>query len=612
VHQQGDATLQQYSVPVISMLAMLLRPWGEYKLYLTDTLKLALDRLRETLPPQDTSLGDGALAVLDVLMALWTVKWLPSASGRLQDPTICYLALSMLNADGSLADAKYTTGPIAKLEYCMRLAFLAEMRRLTNADSSLDDEAAFNLLQPWFTEKVDSTFNSLRSLTHRASAIAHTTMSLPRIWWLDRVTWQSMLYMGHTVKFSDIRQVFAALESKAVDLWEKSVLCGLDLRVEYSDLSEDLTEKAVGYSFLTDPRNTCFRHQQDRLMAAILADDGLRGRFVTLGDSAAGKTTWNKPNLRSWLYDYARFNGLQLARAETLTGSPSRGTELTSMARCNTTTRDSNLALLGKHVCLLVEYHKSSGLTGSDKLIPHALDALTADLLIQDLALARPFAQMAAHICFPGNHEVRRLYEEQLFVNVAKPFDTNALSCIMGDISLPIVGMALKVNPWRHINIAFTRKLCGSINDLLADDLQTVEAAQASHTRQLEERIYGLSKDSLAGVAEDVLPLYLDCSTRWQVQCRVVPGGLALPYRKARSAHFNDLVRSGHIACGPDPVQPSFDADSFAKKVVTGMQPALEQALAGPITSMIENSVATMVETSVARAMASIGECLDE
>lgn len=62
-----------------------------------------------------------------------------------------------------------------------------------------------------------------------------------------------------------------------------------------------------------------------------------------------------------------------------------------------------------------------------------------------------------------------------------------------------------------------------------------VDALQAGHTRATENRIYGLSPQSLAGAAEDILPLFLEASTKWQKCCKAMPGGSGLPYRQARS-----------------------------------------------------------------------------
>ncbi|KAG6328932.1 hypothetical protein ID866_10156 [Astraeus odoratus] len=56
--------------------------------------------------------------------------------------------------------------------------------------------------------------------------------------------------------------------------------------------------------------------------------------------------------------------------------------------------------VFGWHVMLLCQYSKTTALTGQDKLIPHGLDAVTSNILIQDLIIVCPFAQLAAKICF--------------------------------------------------------------------------------------------------------------------------------------------------------------------------------------------------------------------
>jgi hypothetical protein len=65
------------------------------------------------------------------------------------------------------------------------------------------------------------------------------------------------------------------------------------------------------------------------------------------------------------------------------------------------------------------------------------------------------------------------------------------------------------------------------------DENDSVQAQQSGHSRRTENRVYGLSPDAMAGAPEDLLPLFLDASTDWQVACKVVPGGLGLTYSQA-------------------------------------------------------------------------------
>jgi hypothetical protein len=250
-HQQ-DETLQQYISPVLGLLAMLLRPKKAYQLTTTHGLDKALSKLVEQLPSGETN--KTAFCIQDILVALWTVKWQPVTSiQRMTDPTLCYIALSMLEQDGSFADTKHVTGYASKFVHCLRLVFLVQMRRIMLNNPDMDIEAASQTLRIWYIEKQESTFNSLRSLSHRATAVAKGSMSLPRIWWTDRVAYQSMLYMGSPLHLADIRKVFPAMEESTIDLWKNKVMLGLPLRVSYGNLLDDLTNTSVGYSFLKDP-----------------------------------------------------------------------------------------------------------------------------------------------------------------------------------------------------------------------------------------------------------------------------------------------------------------------------------------------------------------------
>lgn len=131
-----------------------------------------------------------------------------------------------------------------------------------------------------------------------------------------------------------------------------------------------------------------------------------------------------------------------------LSGVPGRGMELTSMLYCNTQTRHTrNLMVCGEHVTLLCQYTNTTALTRHDKLIPHGVDAVTSDILIQDLAMACPFAQLATKICFRSDSVVQ-LYKNHLFVNFNRAFTLDDLSMVMKKYSLPCIPFGMTINPW--------------------------------------------------------------------------------------------------------------------------------------------------------------------
>ncbi|KAG2037029.1 hypothetical protein BDR03DRAFT_864904 [Suillus americanus] len=72
--------------------------------------------------------------------------------------------------------------------------------------------------------------------------------------------------------------MLANTEAKLVDAWENSVLKGLHIRIDYHTIANDLTNKDVGYSFLSDPQNPCFA-RRDQLLDAFFCNQNIFTHF---------------------------------------------------------------------------------------------------------------------------------------------------------------------------------------------------------------------------------------------------------------------------------------------------------------------------------------------
>ncbi|KAG6819291.1 hypothetical protein H0H93_013337 [Arthromyces matolae] len=531
--------------------------------------------------------------VHDLLIALWTCKWIPSDQCPISDPTITCLALMTLNTDSSFKHPSSVTGHIAHFEYIMRFTFLIEMKRRITADPGSSFEEQCENLSFWFVEKNNTTFNSLRSLQHRASSLAYSTISLPKVWWTDSRSYQVLAYEGNSITFSGVKDMFTVIEQDVIDLWERKVLMNLSLHLPYTSLVDDLSNTTVGYSFISDSRNP-FMADKDQLMRAVLNDPNLHDRFVSAYDSN-GKPVWNIIAFRLWLESYASFHGQLLMRAEMLGGAPARGTELTAMSYKNTpTTFHRSLIAFGTTLAIIVTYHKGSSMTGMDKLIPHALDAVTSDLIIQDLAISRPFAELAVSLCFPGNSSMFQVYNQHLFINNGQLFDTEDLSTLMKDVTARSLRAPLGVRAWRQVCIALRRKHSPVFEQLIEEDNgDTIEALQASHNRWTENRVYGLSSDSLSGVPEDILYDFLKASTHWQITTGAVPGGLCLPYFQARTSFFQDLVKAGTIIIPSSPSQalPQINIP----ELVAALGPSLTDLLKSVVDEAIKEKIVPLL-----------------
>jgi len=553
-----------YAYPIVALLAMLLRPNTSYPIELPPVVSDAVSKLRATL--DSGNVESSARCCHRILKLLWTMEWTCVKGGHSSDPTIQYFSLSTLREDGNFLEPKAVTNPNARLVYCMRLVFL---RCMHNAEGSVED--ACRALQYWFVEKNETTFNTLRSLQHLASNFAYTALGHAKVVWLDRITYLQLLFKGDKVDFQKFPAMLEAQEDEMIRVWEDQVLLGTGLSVKYGLIHDDLSETKPGYSFVSDRCNKIFK-SKTMLLDAIMGNPVLRKQFVAF--ESGSHIRFNVHALRAWLASYAHFQLLQLIRSNLTTGSPSRGTELMAMLRQNTPANPMrNLVMFGKYVTLLCTYTKTSAATRSDKCIPHALDGFSGDMMIQDMALARPFAEFAAHMSYADPGPIVHLYRNHIFVNQDRKFTTEDLKAGIQRLTVRHLDVKLGVNGYRHVSTAFRRKICNSMEEAIKqDDNDSIAAQQSGHSRQTENRVYGLSADAMAGAPEDLLPLYLDASTDWQIACKVVPGGLGLTYSEARATHFDSLVQSGKIV-----PRPSSNAQLFLAELQTNISQLLSR-----------------------------------
>ena len=531
--QEEAKSLSKYSRRVTALLAFLLRAHGEYNFSLPEDVIKPLSQLRSALVD---SAGKRKLSrrIQKVLIVLWSTEWPPCVGSDISDPTIRYLALSTINQDGTYAEPHQVTNPISSFEYCMRISFLCEMHlRVENKkDGSLQD--ACDSLSRWFVEKRESTFNTLRTLQHRATSLAQSSLSMPRVWWPERNDFNTMSFDGDIIDLSLFPTMFNQMEQDMIELWQKRLLHGLEILVTYTKLYDNLRNSCDGYSFLVDPKNKCFRNR-DRLADAIVKDPAVASKFLTSTRGPDGRYLWNVLELRRWLLDYTTFHSILMTRIEMTGGAPERGTQLTCLEYRNTKHRQGRgLYAMGNYIAILCCYHKSQNITTVPKLIPHALDAFCASLVVQDLAIARPFAELAVYLCFPDRLDIQSNYRKHLFTNNGQPFQTPNITKTMRTYTLQTLGCQLGISDWRHVSIAFRRKHCPRLLEMVDQiNVDTVQALQASHSMQTENRIYGLGELSTVLGGERPLEEFLDASIEWQGVCNVVPGGGFLPYIEA-------------------------------------------------------------------------------
>ncbi|KAI5984196.1 hypothetical protein F5J12DRAFT_787610 [Pisolithus orientalis] len=288
------STMKQYIIPVVILLAMLIRQQYSGEPFSGSNPKL-LDLLAVLCIGQENT--EALSLIHELLFQLWSTAWKHQGDRDIVDPTERCLALMTLSEDGAFKEPHQVTPIIARLEYCICM----------ESDPQKDEEEHCSHLESFFVENTQYTFSCLHSLQHRVTSLALDTMSLPQVWWTDTKTWKTMLYRGEQVDFADLCKVFEGTEVKLVEAWEWGILMGHDIRADYDKIAEDLVNKDVGYSFLSDVRNPQLAGR-DRLVKHFLEDKDTFAHFAMIRQ---GAIIWNTGALQAWLKKYAELQSLK-------------------------------------------------------------------------------------------------------------------------------------------------------------------------------------------------------------------------------------------------------------------------------------------------------------
>jgi hypothetical protein len=312
------------------------------------------------------------------------------------------------------------------------------------------------------------------------------------------------------------------------------------------------------------------------LLRALLKVTDARSEWVQ-GYDVQGHPLINRMRARQWLNDLRTLEGMLMAYIEMTSGAPTRGTEMSSMNCANTATSRRHLFMLGPYLCNTVQYHKMRAVTGSNRWIPHAFDAFGSDMTIQIHAIARPFALFLCDQHFPSNLPMRQTYEQALFANFGKRYTSEDLSGWISKLCTPFVGPVMILSVWRHVAIAFQRKHCPEARRLLdsSESDDSVRALQAGHSRQVEERVYGLSATSALNTPEDMAEAMCQASTDWQIVVKVVPGGIHIPHAECLASSFDSILKSGAFVLPPPPLNGVQLVEAITRSVMEEITPVL-------------------------------------
>jgi superfamily II DNA helicase RecQ len=350
-------------------------------------------------------------------------------------------------------------------------------------------------------------------LTHFVTVLDANTPRMPRVMWNDSVG-EAMSFDGHPIRTSAFRNMYQKLEKNTRALLFNDVLFGLELPdLHHGHVHDELNNKDLGYSFISDTRNT-YHHHGHFLGHAMMDADKFGDRFFfTDHTNDVGGIAWNKPNVEAWLRTCELCIGNLFALIHYGGGQPARGTELAILGLENRKLLRRNIYWYSGYVNLVTMYNKTQTNSSKPRLIGRSLPPSVGKLMILWLALVVPTLNMIWR-CYRRDPVDPDRFLCRLFTGLSGDFNTEDFSAILSSISGEAVGdhglgLAMGIADTRHFLIAIMRKFCLGIPDRHLFEEYFNE--QSGHGEDAAEN-YAISYDSILNVSHDRLEKFVEIS----------------------------------------------------------------------------------------------------
>ena len=193
-------------------------------------------------------------------------------------------------------------------------------------------------------------------------------------------------------------------------------------------------------------------------------------------------------------------------------GNPARGKELCGLMVRNGWSILRGIYMQDGMMMLLTEYHKSQAHTGKPRVIARFLPAAVSQVLIAIIADLIPFLNF-----LQDQAQAAPISTTYLWSINNVPVPTETASRVLSAITKEHLGVALSIQPWRHIAKAIDRDLIRGFTGEDFDEIDdtVVHDFQAGHTVGTAIHNYAVRADMLQGLSNATIQAFRDVSMQW-------------------------------------------------------------------------------------------------
>jgi hypothetical protein len=146
----------------------------------------------------------------------------------------------------------------------------------------------------------------------------------------------------------------------------REAICGVQTGYfsQGSVIFDKMHSNDVGYSYLSDPRNSCFVNHEQTLINFIRKHKDLSRQFIQHVSTESRKVVWNISRIREWLSQVDRFLLLLAAGHYWASGAPYRLPELTGLRVVNGSSETRNVHMMEGCLTISQSYRKGLYISG--------------------------------------------------------------------------------------------------------------------------------------------------------------------------------------------------------------------------------------------------------
>ena len=212
-----------------------------------------------------------------------------------------------------------------------------------------------------------------------------------------------------------------------------------------------------------------------------------------------GKMKWNLLACEEFMCKAARIVALIATLVHIGAGPPCRGTE--QMAdQISNSTQPRTLYLVHGQLLTIRRHTKSTHATGLDAFNICFFPKALTELITYYLLVIRPLERVVGEVLYGPS--AAGIYDVYLFVRHGARISSDTFSTILEEVTLRFVGVALSLNPLRHIMVAFQREYVDESRLPLGNNIGDLISA---HTTPTANRFYGREPGLVEGMTASIL-----------------------------------------------------------------------------------------------------------